>query len=1060
MVAPLPLLLNPLLHHLFNNPRRSLRLKTLHENIATSPSRYTILVPSTQLLLTANDLLGHPLRDACSSDDFVAAHVLQPALDPRNGLCIAANKAQVRVGTEAVVVAGTLPVRHRTFRILATDVFANFAGYLPSTAAISLIYIDRPVVNYPPPPPEDPALAPTASTAPAEDGIAILTQTLEAHPAAAAEFAALVLRLNLRKTPMRQIRPVFDQACVGALRAVLPLLPLLILTLSLHAYVELHLYDVVWHRFVKLTTADELRLQHVYGELRHLSLNQVGLPALLSKADLAVLRARVAKAVSTFHRMALALSCLQRQQALLDTFAIVSDPSGPVVDADTLVGLLVLVVVLARVDNLPAHIAYLTHMHPHRADTTTGQLGYAVLTLEAVLYHLSSDENVELLHQALVANSQLWEAIAGGPETLQTFLATHPLSSTPDLPLFSHNLAGELVLMQAIRHDNLQVLLDTGAFSLNDLVHDCNNSRTTLLSAALQWERPVACDTLAGVVMTQCSEQEQRHYINSPDMHGRAASHHLFLDRWLLSQLAPLADWELGDALGHTPLTAACRAYDHPDYPQMVRAVFAAAAPVRSARHTDLRGNTLLHILPNNLQLVLGLACDTNALNNRHLTPLMVSARYHRMDNVRQLMADPRTIVDKSTADGVSVWDTLLRFPEVRSEMETLVLAHSRTPVVATTVKASNVRTTWNLRVCGSLAGETMALLVALLLVEQLWLLLALGHPFAATVPPMSARPEAAIPRVERRMSRRMLVELNAALAYVFSHPTLGGDSLVWEWLVVPGFGTPAMEPSLRQRTAAQRQSFLELFPSTISSGEVNDCEVWVGQCTVAAVQTAAALDRFQRLAVFATHKRRDLHTTEQWLQAAAPAELATRTTFYERPIDDALAVTTPILAAAAATLVRHFESAPSAVDEWWNVLDRKNNNSRQLERLEQQGVVLEETTRLHRLPSVLLQPTSEWEVEQHLLRMQPKRLLFGGAIELKQDRYRRLLVTRLEIGTHMAAVSRRVAWSRQQLEQLRQDTVQATRATLRHALAATAAAALRDARALLEAATGVRQAK
>lgn len=75
----LPLLYNPLLNAIFNNPHHAkAAIRSTIAELSNNHNDYTILVPPAQLLREGFELGGHKLEDLCYENDaFLKSHIIK-----------------------------------------------------------------------------------------------------------------------------------------------------------------------------------------------------------------------------------------------------------------------------------------------------------------------------------------------------------------------------------------------------------------------------------------------------------------------------------------------------------------------------------------------------------------------------------------------------------------------------------------------------------------------------------------------------------------------------------------------------------------------------------------------------------------------------------------------------------------------------------------------------------------------------------------------------------------------------------------------------------------------
>lgn len=369
---------------------------------------------------------------------------------------------------------------------------------------------------------------------------------------------------------------------------------------------------------------------------------------------------------------------------------------------------------------------------------------------------------------------------------------------------------GQSVLMMAVEKEqekSLRYLLSLEEYyPLEEVLSDCNNEGTTLLSAAMQ-------QTNAGVVnilleyITQVAPGEfiLANYIARQDAQGRCAAHYLFDQPLLIPRIGHLVPWKLKDKNGQTPLFALCRSYDHQEYRWMVEAAVSAASraqgdgqPLHLDDHIDSKGNTLLHIVNDpHLALKLLYHCDSdaNAANDKQFTPLMVASKYGRTDLVRVLFGDPRVDLYMKDTRGLTAVE-LAKDDEVRNRIDDLVLLSNPADAngrVTTVVRSYFVEdgTIRMVLKSGAPNGNNSITVTtcrrSLSDFENLAKSLGQENP-ASWIPTVTgfATPFLIPSKPSRAILKDIQLRLDNFLKILLHHPTFSTHEMVWEFFLVP----------------------------------------------------------------------------------------------------------------------------------------------------------------------------------------------------------------------------------------------------------------------------------
>ena len=201
-------------------------------------------------------------------------------------------------------------------------------------------------------------------------------------------------------------------------------------------YVTEQLHDSVLFPFLRNSRKlEDLELESRIRGMQYIDIAQVGIEIEGGRAGKRQIMERITKGVEEFRRLGVAGSPQQMMDILLATQKTVSteqktgddlrrqladaQSSGPaekhfppiMINADTLVSLLLVVVVRSQVRNLNARLSYMRNFI-FIDDVEGGEMGYALSTFEAVLSYLGTDSAG--LRRASRRNKNLWEATKRG----------------------------------------------------------------------------------------------------------------------------------------------------------------------------------------------------------------------------------------------------------------------------------------------------------------------------------------------------------------------------------------------------------------------------------------------------------------------------------------------------------------------------------------------------------------------------------------------------------------------------------------------------------------------
>lgn len=741
----LPLLYNPLLNCIFNNPvHDKLPIKSTISQLSLAHNDFAILVPPAQILHECQDDSGQKLVDLCyQSEEYVKSHIIKtsvafsattaPVTKVQLIIYNTMNGKQILVKNR-VVFTGKGFKKSMKLNILDVGYFVSFCDYFPKGSRFLLLYVEDLLTGHrkqeialklP-----DPIVSQEQKTE--QNGSEVtFERILRTFPllslAMSEHFYVLFHHNNRQFQRLRQrrrmlldciaddFRGIIEETdhivekCVLAdtaegeraynlINAVLRKYPHLDLDTLLHEYVELNVYDNVWLQLVfqyQNFKEDDgvggeelprlvLTLQ-LYKDLSCLSLNQLDVPV-DEPWHVNVLYRRVSEAIEVFSKLSDPNTSHRSQKVriLTETITILTgnkqeadkDPENFIVDADTLIGLSIMVVVHSKVSNLEAHLYYIRRFqstshfvkeNTHREDS--GFLNYIISNFEAVVFHLSVlNSHLQELVMLSSFNYQFWSAIQKKNSGQVSKLIDEVVEQYGggNLPkshfLKSRNIHGESCFTFAIRSRSYEIFDElvertTQWFLLEEFLFDKNTSTSqNLLVIALQEECHEIVMKIIDVLEEDATEEEQALYYNARDVNGRTAGHYISHDLGALDRIGHLLDWRCKDTNSYTPLLSLCRCYDHPDYTQLIEKAFACVRGslttlVTYDEHTDKSGNTLLHVIAKDLD-VLGLLnqemslINVNELNLRQISPMGVYMRYSRVENLTRLFQDPRLIFD------------------------------------------------------------------------------------------------------------------------------------------------------------------------------------------------------------------------------------------------------------------------------------------------------------------------------------------------------------------------------------------------------------------------------
>lgn len=691
----LPVLLNPLVNSVFNcpNPANS-NLKKLFSRLANQ--RFILLVPPCDKLLNYEDAdSGALLQDLCYTFEFVASHVLlieqtsnadkTTSAAHQVEFCTLNDKTVFVRSQNRILLTSVGFQSKRRCKILDIELFTNFNDYFLGTERCLIIHIDQPLygnlvsrrktrnsISRTVTEGSEIQNSATVVHDAKQQSKASFENIIRVHPDWMSKFNILFGEYRstavddgpCEETFHKIIEHAFSKMSCDNIFQSVPNLQDLI-----HDYVELNLYDDIWVRLTNYFRISEVETHH----LKYISLNQVETDLYSDSFEKFRLRnvvnieRNIELAVKSFNRISLTHTHGDKAAALVETLQNLSkkteielEDESPTVamDADTLLSLFVLVVCRAQVKNLKSHLFYLQKFAKDDSCTKFGVLGYAMSTFEAVICYfddLKGTKRAENLEVACKEAHQLLTLISGDDNNgIMNFCGF-------ENSLHFRTEQGESVpclLITYGKNEQLIELLSTHetTYPIEDLLEDETTDGGTLLIQALKHGNSTAATVIVDLLKVSCTQEELMLYVNRADKYKRTAAHYLTHEIEILQSIGGFINWKYRDSSGHTPLFTIFRSYDQQDYEQMMSASFQCAVDwyedhgeqFKFSDHEDHKGNTLLHILKKSASILLEHeGVDINASNKKGLTPLMVYAKFNRLDNVKAVLNDKRTILGK-----------------------------------------------------------------------------------------------------------------------------------------------------------------------------------------------------------------------------------------------------------------------------------------------------------------------------------------------------------------------------------------------------------------------------
>lgn len=732
-------------------------------------------------------------------------------------------------------------------------------------------------------------------------------------------------------------------------------------------YVAESVHDsLLFPRLCGIHRSQDQELDRRIRQMDCLDVAQVGIAAEDGCEGKKDLLTRIDSGVSAFRKMGVAGSPQQMLDVLLETQKAVSQSgrastiadvekraTAMTINADILVSLLLLVIIRSQIRHLQARLAYMQRFI-YIDDVESGEIGYALSTLEAVVTYLSRDSGG--LRRASKQNKVLWEAVKSGNvheiravfEESSTAIADKIVEEPRKLPeerpalsrtstaasqtymngslsgtsshdgglahvfpfqamengvtkkkkrvhvhsrsmsmssSMSHlsraatiestlsgiegdtsveslaqtqDPSGNSILMMAIENQQVQslryLLSLTDRYSVETVLKDTSSEGTTLLSAAIQLGNKKLVDVLLSHLGRNVDNTGLRDYVAKQDSRGRSAGHYIFNIPSLISTLAAILPWRQKDKIGHTPLFAVCRTYDHVDYSNMVSEALTAAkaaqqddAPLRVEDHVDNKGNSLLHIVKDsNITHRILNTCDVdpNTMNDKKFTPLMLASKYGRVDMVRVFFGDPRIDLYLREFRGLTAVE-LAKDDEVRNRIDDLTLfsssatasvadASGRITAIVRSFFVEDGSTGFVLKSGApntSVSSTTYTITSSRRSLQDFenlakWLLM--DHP-ASYIPSMKADLFRSPFQLHSKPSRAVLhdaqIRLDRFLNIMISHPTFSTHEMLWEFFLVPDMAPAQIAERAKLKQELVKERIADDYDPMTTKAEMGDAE-------------------------------------------------------------------------------------------------------------------------------------------------------------------------------------------------------------------------------------------
>lgn len=600
----------------------------------------------------------------------------------------------------------------------------------------------------------------------------------------------------------------------------------------IYRFVEISVSSKLWKQLVLVRKVNDQNTRHAIDRIKNVDISQIGLKETgagrtqeeLFKFDKLVWNAtkeleKIKAAHGSEPKLNILLSVLKilgsgqiespkagqtvsssrNEESKEVSSSAVEKNKGTIVSADILVSLLILVALRSGLDYIDSEIFYIQNFS--HQDTQSGQIGYALMTFEAVLFHISSE--VERLQKYSSANGELWNCVrdTSSLESLKHKIEEIKNEFPPsefEAILKSRTKHGESLLMLSIANKNpkaLSYLIESEMFPTEFLIGDANELGKSLLVAAVQSEEHESIAEILGILLS-LSTDEQREYLARPDYWNRTVGHYFFNAPWLIPKISSLIDWNFKDINGQTPLYALCRCYDHQDYQRLLELGLEgwkkSVSDLDTLDHTDSKGNSLLHIVRSReaVDKIIELGADINWPNEKGMTPIMIYTKFSRIAEIQSIALQSMLDLQRTDYRGSRCLD-MARDQETAELLDSLVLLRSRPMVENKRIVVSRSRFQDNeLKFLIVIQEENSDQTIISRSINDFQFLqkwLSYENPFS-WIPNVrfNRSPYESSMKISRQIVRELEIRLNAFLRSLLLHPVFGNHELLWEFLVLP----------------------------------------------------------------------------------------------------------------------------------------------------------------------------------------------------------------------------------------------------------------------------------
>ncbi|KAF9104558.1 hypothetical protein BGX27_010048 [Mortierella sp. AM989] len=467
----------------------------------------------------------------------------------------------------------------------------------------------------------------------------------------------------------------------------------------LENYIMNSTYDIVFFKITLQLKKQDWELAEATRDLRNLDLGQVGLP------DTAQHYQSLVSALNEFQSIGVLRTPEEKLGCLVQSIKVTSTLTG---GADDLIPILLLTVLRSGISNLASNLYYMKNFVLF-GDTTTGEYGYSLSTLEAVSRYILS--HARQLAPLSAKNQDYWEKIcAGDLDGIKEIYSSIPNSGQitplqppsilrrPSAASFESNSSASInsVLQNSSiasplhsrdAEGNNGVLLACKARQVDMLCYLVEEQDNSIDVSNYEGKTPLMLSVdLKNIAMMQLilrvlgSNKEAA--INKQDVLGNSAVHICVSNdslAVLMELLKASPDLGLPNNEGDTPLIIAAKLSENSEHHIKVVSMLAPLMKTEDFNRQNNMGDTALHYIIDP-ELIIDLAArgaNPDIDNYAGWTPLLKWTLHDNTDVVRSLLATGH--VDALTTDLRGY--TPLHMACLRGNLEMVQMLVAHTPV-------------------------------------------------------------------------------------------------------------------------------------------------------------------------------------------------------------------------------------------------------------------------------------------------------------------------------------------------------------------------------------------